>query len=479
MQIKRFEAQDMASALRMVKEEFGPEAVILSARSLKADMGILGFTKRPGVEVTAAIDSSYGEAGNKIRSDSQPEENQAFKRPSRVKGAERKNPVASFQDRMRLFRTKRGAGSEKGAAFCRASAEAGALQRTLIALGVENGVAMDITDNLTKIEGARGVSDARELRSYLPSILKKMGVAAGPVVNDSGGQKVIALVGPTGVGKTTTIAKLAADSSLHGRGRLALLSTDDRRIAAAEQLKTYARIIGVPMGIASTNRELRGFIRDHRDKDLILIDTSGVSQRDAFRLSELKKVLGNRPAMEIHLVLSSTTKEEDLREIWEGFSVFPVNRLIFTKLDETSSYGTLLNLMVRSRVPVSYLASGQDVPEDIEVATLERVAGLVVGGENRESFLVSAPAEIVRRGKLPDERTSGSFYIANKNSDVFHCPDCAWVKKIKKENMVILESVSDAIDSRLKPCRLCNPAKVGIYETVCGGEEIKKRAACR
>ena len=478
MQIKRFEAQDMTSALRLIKEEFGSEAVILSARSLKADRGILGIPKRPAVEVTAAIDSSYCENRSKMRPTGQAG-GLALSGRVRSKRLEKKNPVASFQERMRLFGTKRGTGSDRAFPFSAEPGESQSLQRSLIARGVDKTIAMDIAGNLMKIKGATDVSSARELKPYLPSILKKMGVIAGPVTIGGGGQKIIALIGPTGVGKTTTIAKLAAATAIHGQGRIALLSTDHCRIGAVEQLRTYAGIIGVPMGVALNNRELREFVRGQRDKGLILVDTSGVCHRDDPRISELRKILGSRATTEIHLVLSATTKEEDLIEIWERFSVFSVKRLIFTKLDETSSYGPLFNLAVRSRVPVSFMTSGQEVPEDIEMASLEKLSGLILGLEQRDVVAAGTAADTVRREKLLTERDSRVFCVANKNSDVFHRPDCTWVKKIKEENMVVLKSVSDAINSRLKPCRLCNPAKGVINEAVRYGEEVRKRATGR
>lgn len=194
----------------------------------------------------------------------------------------------------------------------------------------------------------------------------------------SGGQRVVALIGPTGVGKTTTIAKIAANFCLIGNKGVGLVTVDTYRIAAVEQLKTYAEIIGIPVQVAYSPRELQDSIAKMQDRDLILIDTAGRSHNNYLQIAELKNYLEGLNA-EIHLVISATTKSQDVDEIVRAFGQLPIDRVIITKLDETTTYGVILQTCERTRAPLSFVTTGQGVPEDIDVATNEKIAQLILG----------------------------------------------------------------------------------------------------
>jgi len=189
--------------------------------------------------------------------------------------------------------------------------------------------------------------------------------------------KTVALIGATGVGKTTTIAKLAAQYALMERKRVALLTIDTYRVAAVEQLKTYSQIMDIPLYVAHEANDIAGILHACKDFDLLLVDTAGRSQLNARQVMELKPFL-EALQCETHLVLSASTKEEDLLETANRFSVTRVDRLIFTKLDETSSYGTLLNIEDKTGIPITYLTTGQKVPEDIEIAKGSAIAELIL-----------------------------------------------------------------------------------------------------
>lgn len=182
---------------------------------------------------------------------------------------------------------------------------------------------------------------------------------------------VVALVGPTGVGKTTTIAKLAANFALFEGKSVGLITIDTYRIAAVEQLKTYSEIINLPIEVVYTAADLKHAFQKLSDKQLILIDTAGRSQKNKQQIRELKHFFNGRPLNETHLVLSANTKLEDLLETADSFKELGVNRLIFTKLDETNSLSNVIEVAERLRIPLSYVTTGQSVPEDIEVATFE------------------------------------------------------------------------------------------------------------
>ena len=179
------------------------------------------------------------------------------------------------------------------------------------------------------------------------------------------------MVGPTGVGKTTTIAKLAANFALFEGKSVGLITIDTYRIAAVEQLKTYSEIINLPIEVVYTAADLKRAFQKLSDKQLILIDTAGRSQKNKQQIRELKHFFNGRPLNETHLVLSANTKLEDLLETADSFKELGVNRLIFTKLDETNSLSNVIEVAERLRIPLSYVTTGQSVPEDIEVATFE------------------------------------------------------------------------------------------------------------
>ncbi|XAL99048.1 flagellar biosynthesis protein FlhF [Phycisphaeraceae bacterium D3-23] len=201
---------------------------------------------------------------------------------------------------------------------------------------------------------------------------------------DDGRPRIIALVGPTGVGKTTTIAKLAATFKLKQGKQVGLVTMDTFRIAAVEQLRTYAGIIGLPLKVANNKAELRDAIKSFEAKgmDAILIDTAGRSQRAGDKLDELAEILEAVRPHESHLVLSSTANQKVLLETVERFSCIAVDRLIFTKLDEAVSCGVLLNVARRVGKRVSYTTNGQEVPHQIEAGSSDRLASLVMGDES-------------------------------------------------------------------------------------------------
>lgn len=189
--------------------------------------------------------------------------------------------------------------------------------------------------------------------------------------------KAVALIGPTGVGKTTTIAKLAAHFALVEKKKVALLTVDTYRIAAVDQLKTYGQIIDIPIAVAYSENEVLQAVEQFAKFDLLLIDTAGRSQHNIAQVGELKSLL-EALQCETHLVLSAPVKERDMLEAAERFSAARVDRLLFTKLDETTSYGTLLNVADRTGIPLSYLTNGQKVPEDIEPADGAALANLIL-----------------------------------------------------------------------------------------------------
>lgn len=192
------------------------------------------------------------------------------------------------------------------------------------------------------------------------------------------GPKIIALVGPTGVGKTTTVAKMASEALLKRGLKVGLINLDHYKVAALDQLATYAKILNAPFRSVGSAEELGLAVGDFKNMDLILIDTTGRSQRDPESLQETQAILGALGDIQTHLVLSVTTRDAELFDMASRFSIFRPQGLIMSKLDEAMTYGALYNLPQKAKLPLVYFTTGQRVPEDIEEASSERVAALIM-----------------------------------------------------------------------------------------------------
>jgi flagellar biosynthesis protein FlhF len=214
-------------------------------------------------------------------------------------------------------------------------------------------------------QGGDQTVDPEKARLFMRRVIADFIPVASPIQLEPGKIRVAALVGPTGVGKTTTIAKLAAYAKLELKQKVALLTLDTFRMAAVDQLHQYVE-------------DLRSAMRFYQDRALVLIDTAGHSPKDSEVQGQLRRFLDELPGVETHLVLSATTKPRDLADIAQRFEPLKPGRLIFTKLDETCTFGPLLSTLVRVKRPLSYLGTGQDVPQDLEMATSRRVADLIL-----------------------------------------------------------------------------------------------------
>ena len=206
---------------------------------------------------------------------------------------------------------------------------------------------------------------------------------SGPITVKRGSRRVVALVGPTGVGKTTTLAKLAANFCVHDRLSVGLVTADIHRIAAVDQLRTYAEIINLPMRVAATADEMRQALQELSSAEVILIDTAGRSPRDAGQMSELQSLLAAAEPDETHLVLSLTAGRKTLASAAGRFRPVSPTAVIATKLDEAEGAGPIIGLARDTRLPLSYLTTGQEVPDDIETAKATHIAGMIVGPRQR------------------------------------------------------------------------------------------------
>jgi flagellar biosynthesis protein FlhF len=252
------------------------------------------------------------------------------------------------------------------------------IYQRLLASGVGEELARNLIEKIQNSIDKEKITQEPYVRNYIAGTLVKLVPVSGPLRLQEGKAAVAAFVGATGVGKTTTIAKLAAHYALGEKKRVALVTIDTYRIAAIEQLRTFANIIGLPIDVVLTESELDTILAKYEKMDLVLIDTAGRSQRDQLQMAELASCFGNRKRADVHLVLSATSSPQNLTETLERFSHLGLDSLIFTKLDESNIFGSILSATLLSQLPLSYLTTGQQVPEDIEVATPERIVDLIL-----------------------------------------------------------------------------------------------------
>lgn len=457
MRIKTYTSESVPQALKMIREELGPGAVILKTQR-KVKKRFWGLLPTLAYEITAAADPSAGgatEAGpiDPERSEEQVLETQkgTGSRGTIRNGAaelqrtrpaapvetyevaaeppaegRRPNPrravtaavnpaapavrdsrpsVADWERRLdalseevhSLIRlvSKQRTGDAIASLFLRDAAVAKAMQeliwqggpeggawrsaafrefQAMLQEGIEENLAFLLIREVTQNFPADGLVEER-LRLRLNRAVAKM-VKTAPIEADSTG--IHLFVGPTGVGKTTTIAKLAARFALKDRRKVRLVTFDTYRIAAAEQLRTYGEIIGVPVSVAFSPEELAREVSTVSEGEVILIDTMGHSHRKVSEYGELAEWCREADRVTTHLVMSATTQSESLREISACFGVFQPSRLVFTKLDEASRFGIILNEVVRNDKPLSYLTNGQDVAGDLIIPTPGAVADLLV-----------------------------------------------------------------------------------------------------
>lgn len=443
MQIKRFEAKTMTQALKMVKEEFGPEAVILSARSLREGRGLLGLGRPTGVEVTAARDSGWGFASltRSAEPTRRPEEAAADVPAKAPPGGMLRTLNRAW--RQLAVRPQAGAGREPEARAALPDAE---LARHLLAGGLREDLAEEIAAALRAAGFGAATAEPAALRAHLLAALGGLGVRSRPPAAEwqAGGPAITALVGPAGVGKTTTAVKLAVREMRRGL-RTGLLTLDDRRIGAVQQLETCAAIIGAPFAAAAGAAQIGAALARFAGLDRLIVDTPGVGPADDALRAELHELLGGLPGAERVLLLHAGLPEADLKTVVAAWSRRGATHLGFARLDETSACGSLLNLLADARLPLALLSTGPAVPEDLAIAGLELLADRLLAAGN------------LGRPAARNAAASAPRWVANRNSDLYHRPECRWVKRISARHLEGFESPAAAEAASYRPCRDCMP----------------------
>ena len=383
MVIKKYIVSNMNEALTMIRSELGKNAVIITQRKVRKE-GVLGIFKPKLIEVTAAVENS------KIVKNTNLDEKKDMENSinSIKKLMEEKLSNKSIDDKKlnnkidnnKLIENTNETSNEEVVKLRNEISDIKEiLNKTLIKtekidylheLLKELDIYEQFYDEFK--EKIKNINDKEEVRNSLREIIDK------EITIDTEELKgKIVLVGPTGVGKTTTIAKLAGKLALKEGKKVGLITVDTYRIGAVDQLKTYAEIMDIDFKVILNNKEMVEAVQAMKDLDVILIDSTGRSSKNIMQIKELKNLIGKAEVDSTYLVISGTTKNKDLKNIIEGYKGLEYNKIIITKLDETTSYGNIYNLQKLSGKPIRYLTVGQNVPDDIIDAKKEKVLDLL------------------------------------------------------------------------------------------------------
>ncbi|MCM3237706.1 flagellar biosynthesis protein FlhF [Heyndrickxia oleronia] len=366
MKVKKYVAQNMAEAMKQIRQELGDEAVILNSKVTHTG-GWLGLFKKKKLEVIAALDMERKPSKVFVK---EKKREQHPQHPNQKSFESNKNLHEEINEIKRMVQDitinqpiQMQNYPEPIQIFC----------EKLYSQDLNMNIIHSLGDVLLKQWRSSQVDPSVQeisewAKKHFTEILSQY---------DNGGsnvrKKYINLVGPTGVGKTTTLAKIAAGEVINNRKKIAFITTDTYRIAAIEQLKTYANLLNVPVEVVYKLEDFQKAVKKYEDYDHVFIDTAGRNYREMKYIEELQKLIDFKQDIETFLTLSMTMKERDIQEIIKNFEILSIDKFIFTKLDETSTYGTIVNIMVQNKKGVAYLTYGQDVPDDVEVGSSQAI----------------------------------------------------------------------------------------------------------
>ena len=406
MKIKKYVVNDMNEAMTRIRYELGTDAIIISQRKVRKG-GFLGLFSKKSLEVTAAIDNySKEKKHNSNTEDKINKENniEVIKKMIEERNNNTKydnnidhdtNILDSYKEilesKSKSFENKRSKGKE----FTETKDlmdEIRDLKKIVKDIGKNEKSYEDENSSLVNF-----FKDLDLEEEFIEKIIKKVGdlednleerekikrVIENTIdIRSNSVGKVTVLVGPTGIGKTTTIAKLAGKLSLIDKKKVGLITIDTYRIGAVEQLKTYADIMNIPFKVVFSIKDMEKSIIDLDYCDVILVDTTGRSSKNMMQISELRAFIEKIKEKSVHLVINASTKNKDIETIIKGYTILEYENIIITKLDETSTYGSILTILDKGKKPISFITTGQDVPDDIKEGNKEEIAKIVLG-ENK------------------------------------------------------------------------------------------------
>ena len=366
MKVKKYVAQNMAEAMKQIRQDLGDEAVILNSKVTHTG-GWLGLFKKKKLEVIAALDMERKPSKVFVK---EKKREQHPQHPNQKSLESNNNLHEEINEIKRMVQDitinqpiQMQNYPEPIQIFC----------EKLYSQDLNMNIIHSLGDELLKQWRSSQVDPSEQeisewAKKHFTEILSQY---------DNGGsnvrKKYINLVGPTGVGKTTTLAKIAAGEVINNRKKIAFITTDTYRIAAIEQLKTYANLLNVPVEVVYKLEDFQKAVKKYEDYDHVFIDTAGRNYREMKYIEELQNLIDFKQDIETFLTLSMTMKERDIQGIIKNFEILSIDKFIFTKLDETSTYGTLVNIIVQNKKGLAYLTYGQDVPDDVEVGSSQAI----------------------------------------------------------------------------------------------------------
>ncbi|MBX9972424.1 flagellar biosynthesis protein FlhF [Cytobacillus firmus] len=381
MKVKKFMAASMPDAMKQIRAELGKDAVILNSRVIYTG-GVLGFFKKRNIEVMAAVDSSQElEQKPAVKPAAVPAPSDHTKGNA---GEAQLSSLKTSDELIREISSLKQMMSSLASSHQASPVYPEAIRKVLLILDeqeIEKSVQDQVLQALLEkwyLCGANAKDS--EIEAWLHDELIKQ-IEDIPFGGISFSKKYINVAGPTGVGKTTTLAKMAAECVIKHKKKAAFITADTYRIAAIDQLKTYASILNVPLEVCYTIEDFRHAADKLKEYDVVLIDTAGRNFRNKQYVDDLKNVIDFENEMETFLVLSLTAKQKDMEDIYNQFSIIDIDKLIFTKADETSTYGSMYNIIHKYKKGAAYITIGQDVPDDILMAGPEVIVKQLMGNK--------------------------------------------------------------------------------------------------
>jgi len=391
VKIKKYVAKDFKTAIQRAKEEMGRDAIILHTRQIKKG-GILGLLYPPRVEITVVVDDNLQVNTDRARTNmplppaaAKTESAAVTENPygslaaSSGENTGREDEVLLELQKMKNLMTDIKSRMYEVEVIKGMPEQVQHFYETLVHNNVDRDIALNVVNHVASRLPKDGFSDGSWARDVCLHTLQESIHQIKPIkLSPERKGMIVFLVGPTGVGKTTTIAKLAANLTFAEGKNVALITLDTYRVSAAEQLRTFAEIIGIPISVVFTPEDLLLAVEQYRQKDIIFVDTAGRSPYNAEQMQELQEFTNAARPDETILVLSVTTDSNDLINIYKRFQNIGVDKIIFTKLDETCNYGPILNALHEIKKPLAYFTTGQNVPDDIEIPDSLRLAQMLL-----------------------------------------------------------------------------------------------------